>query len=139
MAQEDYYQVLGVDQNATGQQIKETFRKLAFKYHPDRNKENPVAAEQMKKVNEAYAVLSNPAKKSEYDTLKNQFGSSAYTHFRNNYSDSGGPTKFSRNFTARVTSSLNSKIPGDLPGAMCLGIRQRRRGKDGHRFQLAGI
>ena len=87
MAQEDYYQVLGVDQNATGQQIKETFRKLAFKYHPDRNKENPDAAEQMKKVNEAYAVLSNAAKKSEYDTLKNQFGSSAYTHFRNNYSE----------------------------------------------------
>jgi len=87
MAQEDYYQVLGVDQNATGQQIKETYRKLAFKYHPDRNKENPVAVEKMKKVNEAYAVLSNPAKKREYDTLKNQFGASAYTHFRNNYSE----------------------------------------------------
>ena len=45
MAQEDYYQVLGVDQNAPDQQIKEAFRKLAFKYHPDRNKENPVAVE----------------------------------------------------------------------------------------------
>jgi len=87
MAQEDYYQVLGVDQNSTGQQIKEAFRKLAFKYHPDRNKENLVAVEEMKKVNEAYAVLSNPAKKREYDTLKNQFGSSAYTHFRNTYSE----------------------------------------------------
>ncbi|MGB5745883.1 MAG: DnaJ domain-containing protein [Desulfobacterales bacterium] len=87
MVQEDYYQVLGVDQNATDQQIKEAFRKLAFKYHPDRNKENPVAVENMKKVNEAYAVLSNPAKKREYDTLKTQFGSSAYTHFRNNYSE----------------------------------------------------
>jgi DnaJ-class molecular chaperone len=87
MAQEDYYQVLGVDQKATGQQIKEAFRKLAFKYHPDRNKEDPVAVEEMKKVNEAYAVLSNPAKKREYDTLKTRFGSSAYTHFRNNYSE----------------------------------------------------
>ena len=87
MAQEDYYQVLGVDQNATDQQIKEAFRKLAFKYHPDRNKEDPAAVEKMKKVNEAYAVISNPAKKREYDTLKNQFGSSAYTHFRNNYSE----------------------------------------------------
>jgi DnaJ-class molecular chaperone len=87
MAQGDYYQVLGVDQNATDRQIKEAFRKLAFKYHPDRNKENPVAVEEMKKVNEAYAVLSNPAKKREYDTLKTQFGSSAYTHFRNNYSE----------------------------------------------------
>ena len=87
MAQADYYQVLGVDQNATDQQIKEAFRKLAFKYHPDRNKENPSAVEEMKKVNEAYAVLSNPAKKNEYDTLRHQFGSSAYTHFRNHHSE----------------------------------------------------
>ena len=87
MVQEDYYQVLGVDKNATAKQIKESYRQLAFKFHPDRNKENPGAVEEMKKVNEAYAVLSNPAKKREYDTLKNQFGSSAYTHFRNNYSE----------------------------------------------------
>jgi curved DNA-binding protein CbpA len=87
MAREDYYRVLGVDQNASDQKIKEAFRKLAFKYHPDRNKENPASVEEMKKVNEAYAVLSDPAKKSEYDTLKNQFGSSAYTHFRNTYSE----------------------------------------------------
>jgi DnaJ-class molecular chaperone len=87
MAQEDYYQVLGLEQNATDQQIKEAFRKLAFKYHPDRNRENDATVEKMKLVNEAYAVLSNPAKKSEYDTLKSQFGSSAYSHFRNNYSE----------------------------------------------------
>ena len=87
MANEDYYQVLEVDQEASDQQIKEAFRKLALKYHPDRNRENPAAVEKMKKVNEAYAVLSNPAKKSEYDSLKNRFGSSAYSHFRNNYSE----------------------------------------------------
>ena len=87
MAQGDYYQVLEVDQHATGQQIKEAYRKLAFKYHPDRNKENPAAVEEMKKVNEAYAVLSNSAKKKEYDTLKSQFGPSAYTHFRNHHSE----------------------------------------------------
>lgn len=87
MAQRDYYQVLGVDQNASESQIKEAYRQQAFKFHPDRNKENPAAAEEMKRVNEAYAVLSNPAKKREYDGLRNQFGSSAYTHFRKNYSD----------------------------------------------------
>ena len=87
MAHEDYYQVLGLDQDASNQQIKEAFRKLAFKYHPDRNRGNEAAVEKMKKVNEAYAVLSNPAKKREYDTLKTRFGSSAYSHFRNNYSE----------------------------------------------------
>jgi DnaJ-class molecular chaperone len=87
MTQEDYYQILGVDQNASETKIKEAYRQLAFKYHPDRNRENNAAAEMMKKINEAYAVLSNSAKKSEYDNLKSQFGSSAYTHFRNNYSE----------------------------------------------------
>ena len=87
MPQADYYQVLGVDQNASQSKIKEAYRQLAFQYHPDRNGENPAAADKMKKINEAYAVLSNPAKKSEYDNLKTQFGSSAYTHFRNSYSE----------------------------------------------------
>jgi DnaJ-class molecular chaperone len=87
MSQEDYYQVLGVDQNASKTKIKEAYRQLAFKYHPDRNRESAAAAEKMKKINEAYAVLSNSAKKNDYDKLKSQFGSSAYTHFRNNYSE----------------------------------------------------
>jgi DnaJ-class molecular chaperone len=87
MSQEDYYQVLGVDQNAPQTKIKEAYRQAAFKYHPDRNRDNVAAAEKMKKINEAYAVLSNPAKKNDYDDLKTQFGSSAYTHFRNNYSE----------------------------------------------------
>ncbi len=87
MSQRDYYQIIGVDNNAGSKQIKEAYRKLAFKYHPDRNKENPEASEKMKNVNEAYAVLSNPAKRREYDALRQQFGSSAYSHFRKNYSE----------------------------------------------------
>lgn len=87
MNQADYYQILQVDHNATAAQIKEAYRHLAFKYHPDRNKENPSAVEEMKRINEAYAVLSNPAKKSEYDNLRGRFGASAYTHFRKNYSE----------------------------------------------------
>ncbi|UCD83016.1 MAG: J domain-containing protein, partial [Desulfobacterales bacterium] len=58
MTSSDYYKILQVDQNATASQIKESYRRLAFKYHPDRNKENPAAAEEMKRINEAYAVLS---------------------------------------------------------------------------------
>jgi DnaJ-class molecular chaperone len=87
MTQADYYQILQVDHNATAAQIKESYRHLAFKYHPDRNKGNPSAVEEMKRINEAYAVLSNPAKKSEYDNLRGRFGASAYTHFRKNYSE----------------------------------------------------
>jgi DnaJ-class molecular chaperone len=87
MSQEDYYQVLGVDQNASQTRIKEAYRQAAFQYHPDRNRENIAAAEKMKKINEAYAVLSNPAKKADYDNMRTRFGSSAYTHFRNNYSE----------------------------------------------------
>jgi DnaJ-class molecular chaperone len=87
MTPDDYYQILGVDQKASPKQIKAAYRKLAFQYHPDRNTENPVAAEKMKSVNEAYAVLSNPAKRHEYDALRQQFGSAAYGQFRQTYSE----------------------------------------------------
>ncbi len=87
MEQKDYYQILGIEQNASPKQIKEAYRELAFKYHPDRNKENPESAEIMKGINEAYAVLSNPGKRREYDTLRQQFGSSAYSRFRKDHSE----------------------------------------------------
>jgi DnaJ-class molecular chaperone len=87
MTQMDYYQVLDVDQNADAQQIKEAYRKLALRYHPDRNKDKPEAVEKMKSLNEAYAVLSNPTKRREYDSLRLQFGSGAYSQFRKNYSE----------------------------------------------------
>ena len=87
MTQADYYQVLGIAPDATVTRIKEAYRQQAFQYHPDRNRGNPSAAEQMKLVNEAYAVLSNPTKKREYDMLRNQFGTSAYSQFRKNYSE----------------------------------------------------
>ena len=87
MSQNDYYQILGVDQTASAKQIKDAYRKLAFQYHPDRNDKNPAAAEKMKSVNEAYAVLSNADKRREYDTLRQQFGSSAYSQFRQTYSE----------------------------------------------------
>ncbi|MGD2184877.1 MAG: DnaJ domain-containing protein [Desulfobacterales bacterium] len=87
MSPYDYYQILDVDQKASSRQIKEAYRKLAFKYHPDRNNKNPEAAEKMKRVNEAYAVLSDATKRREYDSMRQQFGSSAYRQFRQNYSE----------------------------------------------------
>lgn len=87
MAQQDYYQILGVDRNADAKKIKEAYRELAFKYHPDRNEKDPGSADMMKQVNEAYAVLSNAQKRQAYDSMRNRFGDNAYGQFRNAYSE----------------------------------------------------
>ena len=70
MAEKNYYDILGLDKNASPEDIKSAYRKLAKKYHPDINKE-PGATERFKEINEAYECLSDPNKKSNYD----QFGS----------------------------------------------------------------
>jgi curved DNA-binding protein len=75
MAELDYYQILGVGREATTDEIKKAYRKLALKYHPDKAKGDKKAAEEkFKEISEAYAVLSNPEKRQEYD----QFGSQAF-------------------------------------------------------------
>jgi DnaJ-class molecular chaperone len=87
MEQKDFYKILGLEKDADSQQIKAAYRKLAFQYHPDKNKDDPQNAEKMKSINEAYAVLSDPQKRREYDTMRQQFGSGAYNHFRNQYTE----------------------------------------------------
>jgi molecular chaperone DnaJ len=64
----DYYEVLGVSRNASKDEIKDAYRKLAMQYHPDRNKA-PDAEEKFKEISEAYAVLSDDEKRQQYDTL----------------------------------------------------------------------
>ena len=66
----DYYEVLGVNKGATDDEIKKAYRKLARKYHPDLNKDNPEAAEKFKEIGEAYEILSDKDKRARYD----QFG-----------------------------------------------------------------
>ena len=68
--EEDYYKILGVEKDATTDQIKKAYRRTAIKYHPDRNPNNKEAEEKFKQAAEAYEVLSDPEKRAKYD----QFG-----------------------------------------------------------------
>src|SRR5262244_1911001 len=65
----DYYKTLGVPRNASDTEIKKAFRKLAREYHPDVAKNKRTAEEKFKEINEAYEVLSDPAKRKKYDEL----------------------------------------------------------------------
>jgi molecular chaperone DnaJ len=81
----DYYKTLEVDRNATEEEIKKSYRKLAMKYHPDKNPDNKAAEEKFKEISEAYDVLSTPSKKTNYD----RFGSVDGNNF-NPFSGGGG-------------------------------------------------
>ena len=70
MSKRDYYEVLGVNKNASAEEIKKAYRKKAIQYHPDRNPDNKEAEENFKEAAEAYGVLSDTEKKNRYD----QFG-----------------------------------------------------------------
>ena len=74
MAKQDYYELLGISKDASAAEIKKAYRKMAVKYHPDKNPDNKEAEEKFKAAAEAYEVLSNPEKKAKYD----QYGHAAF-------------------------------------------------------------
>ncbi|MDD5035372.1 MAG: DnaJ domain-containing protein, partial [Methylococcaceae bacterium] len=116
MAKEDYYELLSVPRNASDSDIKKSFRRLAMKYHPDRNTGNPEAEEKFKKVKEAYEVLSDPKKRSAYD----QFG-----HAGVDPSMGGGAHGFGAENFGEVFGDIFGDIFGGAGGARRKGRAQR--------------
>jgi curved DNA-binding protein len=101
----DYYKILGVDKNATQDEIKKVFRRLAKKYHPDKNPGNKASEEKFKEISEANEVLSDPEKRKKYDQLGSNWkqyqnaGTDANYGYRNyNAGNQGDEANFSGNF-----------------------------------------
>ncbi len=86
---ETYYDILNVPENADGEEIKKAFRILAMKYHPDKNPGDRTAEERFKKINEAYAVLSDTEKRRSYDS-----GRFSSVYGRGNYASNGAGNPF---------------------------------------------
>jgi len=80
---ENFYDILGVPKNASQEQIKKAYKKLALKYHPDKNQGNKAAENKFKKISSAYEVLSNKTKRAEYDNPSIGFSSYSHPHGRN--------------------------------------------------------
>lgn len=128
MSKRDYYEVLGVNKNASDDEIKKAFRKLAIKYHPDKNPGNKEAEAKFKEANEAYSVLSDKTKRQRYD----QFGHSGVG---GTGGGAGGNPFEGFNFNGQ---SFNFDFGGggfggldDILGAMFGGgFRGVRRGRD---------
>jgi len=130
----DYYQSLGVARGASADEIKKAYRKLARKYHPDVSKEADAEA-RMREVNEAYAVLSDPEKRTAYDELGNRYGAGQEfqpppdwgTGFE--FTGRGGPEMHDEAFSDFFSSLFGH--PGRARGAGRAGVH-RMRGSDHH-------
>ena len=127
MANKDYYSILGVDKNASEDDIKSAYRKLAKKYHPDLNKDNPEAAEKFKEINEAYEVLGDKQKRSNYD----QFGSADGANFSDFFGENGGFSGggFSGGFSADF-GDIFGDIFSAFGGGQRASAKQTARGED---------
>ena len=117
----DYYQVLGVNKNASGDDIKKSYRRLAMKHHPDRNPDNKDSAEKFKEGQEAYAILSDEKKRQSYD----QFGHAGVD------ASAGGAGGFDFGDLGDVFGDIFGDIFGGAQGRRSGGGRQQaQRGTD---------
>lgn len=133
MAKRDYYEVLGVSKNASDDEIKKAYRKLAIKYHPDKNPGNKEAEEKFKEINEAHDVLSDKQKRARYD----QFGHAGVNGGAGNpFGNAGNPFSGGNfNFNGQTFNfdfggGGFDDILGSLFGFGNAGARRPRRGPD---------
>ena len=132
MSKRDYYEVLGVSKNASEQEIKKAYRKLAIKYHPDRNEGDTKAEDKFKEAAEAYEVLSNAEKRSRYDQFghKGMGGSSGFGGGMNMddiFSQFGDIFGFGGNFGGRSSRRRVFK-GGDLRVRIKLSLQEISEG-----------
>jgi molecular chaperone DnaJ len=120
MSKKDYYEVLGVNRDASDEDIKKSYRKLAMKFHPDRNPDNPKAEEQFKEAKEAYETLSDGQKRAAYD----QYGHSAFEA-----GGMGGGNPFGAGGAGAGNFDFGD-IFGDIFGGGRGGRSQAQRGSD---------
>ena len=121
MAKRDYYEVLGINKSATADQIKSAYRKLAVKYHPDKNPDDKGAEEKFKEASEAYHVLSNSERKQSYDN----FGHAA---FENGGRGQGGFSNF--DFSEHFSDIFEDFFGEGFGGGRRRGRRTNYRGSD---------
>ena len=116
MAKRDYYEVLGVSRDASAEELKKAYRRLALQFHPDRNPDDPAAEERFKEASEAYAVLSDAQKRRSYDRFGFEGVGAGPGGFATDFGDLG-------NF-----GDLFNDLFGDLFGGRATGGRRRGRG-----------
>ena len=117
MAKRDYYEVLGIGKSTPQEAIKKAYRKLALKYHPDRNKGDKASEEKFKEASEAYHVLSDKERRQNYD----QFGHAAFD-------GAGGRGGFANSdFTSTFSDIFGSDIFDDIFDGFGGGRRSGRR------------
>ena len=121
MAKRDYYEVLGINKSATPDQIKSAYRKLAVKYHPDKNPDDKTAEDKFKEASEAYHVLSNSERKQSYDN----FGHAA---FENGGRGQGGFSDF--DFSSHFSDIFEDFFGEGFGGGHRRGKRANYRGSD---------
>jgi molecular chaperone DnaJ len=141
LGKRDYYEILGVTKNASDQEIKQAYRKLALKYHPDKNKGNAEAEDKFKEATEAYEILRDPKKRASYDQYGHEgisgfegFGQGAYSDFSDIFKDFGFDNIFDgifgSSFGSRSSRGKRTMRGADIQYDLVIDLEDAAAGKE---------